>query len=568
MNNTNTSTKSGSHQRYFSKEFIFLAGIVIGATCLVYASHLSPLLYYDDWDLFAYNYYKGMLTWFLPDFVRPLTFAPYRLETELFGMNLTAIMVYRVGLFSITSLLYFVIFEKLRLFPSLLNLATVLILMFTPTDMTRMWIVLDPIMIIFLQIYSLGLIFYVEHKSLIAFIIGLIFGFVSLLYYEIQLGLVLAIPILLFVYYRVNKKQNHWWLAFPFAIGIGYLVFRTLGSFFGAVSFHSSQQITLIYLLRQLQNALVCNFQGWAMPIQMNAIIRNTALLALLITTGIFIYFLISKGINRSLTRQFRRTLVLITAGGFLWLAGYFPFIGYGIPKYIDWFSSRAHNTAIPGMAIILIAVFEFSASIIRGSQKQRQIIATSLAIPFLVIGVLAQISIQRESKILWDDYRAMWTGIFNEVPDIVDGTHVVLVITPEPGKPRYGEREFITSASFNTEVSRALSMFYANNSLEGEFMYKNFELADTPTLHDDGIRNPPSYSGAIPYSEILFIEFDRVSKNVHEVEDLMSDLGIPDTNYDAGKHILPIPPSEPTMRYIFSQSYKPEPLPGNNFSS
>jgi hypothetical protein len=98
--------------------------------------------------------------------------------------------------------------------------------------------------------------------------------------------------------------------------------------------------------------------------------------------------------------------------------------------------------------------------------------------------------------------------------------------------------------------------------------MYKNFELADTPTLHDDGIRNPPSYSGAIPYSEILFIEFDRVSKNVHEVEDLMSDLGIPDTNYDAGKHILPIPPSEPTMRYIFSQSYKPEPLPGNNFSS
>jgi hypothetical protein len=78
--------------------------------------------------------------------------------------------------------------------------------------------------------------------------------------------------------------------------------------------------------------------------------------------------------------------------------------------------------------------------------------------------------------------------------------------------------------------------------------------VTDTPVLTDTGIKNPPTYSGTIPYADIVFIEFDRSTGKVKVIRDLEKEFGIVDPTYDAKKHILHQPMTRDSLRYIFNE--------------
>jgi hypothetical protein len=533
--------------------FFIYSGLLIFIIAIIYGLNFSPALYYDDFKVFAYRFFTNDLPWFIPGFVRPLSYATFRLETELFGMNLTANLIFRICLLVIQGLIFFVILEKLHVFPSLLNFICSILILVSPVDMTRMWLAVEPIRMIFVQIYMICLIVYVEKKSIAALLVGLVFGFTLLLNYEAQLGLILLFPILLFFLKRIKEKQNYWLLLLPLVIGMGYLLFRGLGPLLGITDFHFSQTITPIYVLRQIRNGLVCHFTGWFLPVSMDETIKNVTIGTSILSIGYFLIHLLRFGIENDNKKNIKRAGFIFGIGCLFWLAGYFPWIAYGVPSYMHWFSSRAHNFSIPGAIIVLMAVIDFLGSMVRVSKNRKLVISAVLALPFLVIGSMSQLAIQRETKILWNDYRAMWNGIFEEVPNLKDNTHVVLVISPYVDRLRYGERDFMTGASFNSEVSLSLAMFYANDKLEGEFMYKGVELTDTPILNETGIKNPPTYSGTIPYADIIFINFDRTTGEVTVIRDLEKEFGIIDPTYDADSHIINFPITGRSLRYIFN---------------
>ncbi|NMB54067.1 MAG: hypothetical protein GYA15_05145 [Leptolinea sp.] len=547
MNNT-----SAQKNKEKSSKISNYAGLIVFLlTGIVFSIHFSPSLYYDDWNHFAYNFYKGTLPWFMPDFIRPLTYFPLRLETSLVGMNLPVLTVIHITLLALEAFLFYLLLEKLRLFPTILNALAALLIIFSPMDMTRMWLLISPGMMICVLIYMLSLVHFIEKQNWLVFVAGLIVGFVTLLYYEIQLGLMIIFPAALFLLTRIRQRKNEWWMLFPIFLGIDYLVFRMLGISMGGASFHTSQSITMIYILRQVRNALLCLFNAWYLPVKTDIVIGLIAIWSTVFAVLFVAYQYVRSGFEKDVRSKFLKAACIFMSGIFIWLAGYIPWLAYGIPSIMDWFSSRAHNTAIPGTVICLCALLYFLAEIPRVSPSRKQGLMIALAIPFLLTGALSQTTLQYENKLLWNDYRKMWNGFFAAVPNIKNDTHVVLVISPNPEKPRFGEREFLTSASFNVEISRALNIFYANNTLEGEFMYKHMELPDTPVMTDHGIRNPPTYSGAIPYDEILFIEFDRVSGKVKVIRDLRNEFGIPDPAYNADRHIDNRPLDKPTLRYI-----------------
>ncbi|NLF50084.1 MAG: hypothetical protein GX577_03010 [Leptolinea sp.] len=532
-------------------QFLVFSFLIFVISSFVYSLHLSPSLYYDDWGQFANNFYHQKFPWFIPGFIRPLTFATYRFQTEIFGMNLQAIMIFRVFLLATHCWLFFVIFEKLSLFNSIFNFLCSLLIIFSPVDMTRMWVLLDPIMLICIQLYTICLIQYLKNHSLYLLALGILLGYGSLLYYEIQLGLLLSIPIILFIIEWKQTKNKNWWYLLPLFLGFSYVLFRLMESYLGYTSFHEAQHISVRYIVRQFLNGIICYFQGWSLPLQRDYSIRVAVITTISVVVLIFVFVFFRKGIEKEIDNANKRNLIIISAGGFFWLAGYFPFIIYGIPSYIHWFSSRAHNTSIPGFSIGLIAFCMFLGSL---SPIKKNILSALAVIPFLIIGIMSQIAIQKEAKYLWNEYQSLWNGVFREIPDFVDNTHVVFVISPYRNELRYGEREFFTSASYNTELSKAIDMFYANQTIEAEFLYKDVEETDTPTLHENGIRNPPTYSGTIPYSEIIFIEFDRNNQKVKIIEDLEEEFGIINSLYNAEKHILRSPVREKTLRYIIAQ--------------
>jgi hypothetical protein len=533
--------------------FFIYSGLLIILLGIIYGLNISPALYYDDFKVFAYRFFTHDLPWFIPGFVRPLSYATFRLETELFGMNLLAQLIFRLCLLIIQGLLFFVIFEKLHIFPTILNFISAILITISPVDMTRMWLAVEPLRMIFVQIYMICLLIYTEKRSIPAFIIGVIFGFTLLLNYEAQLGMVLIFPILLFFLYRIKEKQTYWFLLSPLGIGMAYLLFRAFGPVFGITDFHFSQTITPIYILRQIRNGIVCHITGWYLPLITDEIIRKVTLLALISSFGTFIFYSIRYGFENDKRIKLQRAGLLIAIGCVFWLAGYFPWIAYGVPSYMHWFSSRAHNFSIIGAILVLIAVIDFLGSIVRVGKTQKLVISVMLTVPFLVIGSLSQMAIQRETKILWDDYKAMWNGIFAAIPNIKDNSHVVLVISPYYKNIRYGERDFLTNASFNSEISLSLEMFYPGQKLEGEFMYKDVEVTDTPILTNSGIKNSPTYSGTIPYADIVFIKFDRETSKVSIIRDLKDEFGIDNSTYNADSHIDSVPKNKPSLRYIFT---------------
>lgn len=525
--------------------------LVFLLTGLVFSLYFSPSLYYDDWNHLAYNYYTDNLPWFMTNFVRPLSYTPLRLETTLFGLNLPVLTGLHILLLCIESLLFFVLLQKLKLFPVVLNFLAALLIIFSPMDMTRMWLLISPLMMIMVLIYMIYLVDYTEKRNAWLLGIGIMIGFVTLLYYEVQLGLIILFPVILFLLMRFRQKKNYWWLWLPVALGGIYLLFRAFGLAFGTAKFHESQSITAIYLLRQIRNAILCLFNAWYLPVRENLAIGLAAVWSAILAVVFLGFQYVRNGFESKIFSQLRTFVILLVTGIIVWLAGYIPWIVYGIPSDMNWFASRAHNTAIPGAILSLVAVIYFLSSITRASLARKQVVMAVLALPFLLIGALTHATLQRENQILWNEYRDMWKGIFKEVPGIRDGAHVVLVITPNPERPRFGEREFLTSASFNVEISRALAIFYGKETLEGEFMYRSMELPDTPTLHEHGIRNPPTYSGLIPYGEILFIEYDRLSRRVKVITNLMEEFGIFDTTYNAEKFLEKQPPEKPNLRYI-----------------
>ncbi|MHC1783062.1 MAG: hypothetical protein AB9891_09965 [Anaerolineaceae bacterium] len=278
-------------QPYFL--FLGLTVLVIG---IVYGAHFSPALYYDDWGQYAYGFFSDNLLWFIPHFVRPLSSATYRLQTELFGFNLPVLMIIRIVMLCIQGLLFYVILGKLRVFSPMVNFLCSVIIIVAPVDMTRMWLLMDPLCLIFVQLYVLLLILFVERKSIPTFVSGILLGFLTLLYYEAQLGLILLFPLFYFLYMRIRTKRNYWLLFLPFALGLMYLLFRGLGPLLGIESFHSSQSLSVIYLLRQIRNAIVCLFSGWYLPFSMDEGIRIAALVGIAVSFLFYLFHIVKFG--------------------------------------------------------------------------------------------------------------------------------------------------------------------------------------------------------------------------------------------------------------------------------
>jgi hypothetical protein len=455
-------------------------------------------------------------------------------------------------LLSIHCFLFFLLFERLKLFPQLVNFAASLLIIFSPIDMTRMWMLLDPLMMICIQIYTLCFIEFIQRKSYGYLIAGLIIGYGTLLYYEIQLGLLLVIPAIIFLYFRINEKEKLYSSLFAISLGLVYLLFRILGTFFGLSTFHSSNPISVKFLIRQLINGLLNFIDGWSKPIIIDPVIRAVFIISLVICLITLIFFVIKYGFANVSRSENQKNLSILGAGIILWLAGYFPFIAYGLAPYIHWFSSRSNNPIIPGTVILFISILMIIVSLINISEKKKEIFVFLMTIPFIATGILAQMDIQKETNILWKDYRLMWNGIFYDVPDIKENPHIVLVISPYKENLKYGERDFFTAASYNVEISRAFAMFYDNTQIEAEFMYKDKEVKETPVLTKDGIKNPPTYSGLIPYRDILFIAFDRSTGETHVINDLKTELGIENDQYYPDRFIDTNHGKEFNMRKLF----------------
>ena len=237
-------------------------------------------------------------------------------------------------------------------------------------------------------------------------------------------------------------------------------------------------------------------------------------------------------------------------SGMVLAAAGYFPFITYA-PPAIDFFPSRFNAYALVGASLFVVGLLDLAAWWTARYQRQVPVLLTLWMLPFLVIGASSELLIQRQTQLLWQEYRQMWQGVFNAAPGIKEDTAVVLVITHTPCKPdQFGERPYLFSNMANWELSDAFNAFYGTQKISADFVYQGCNLPYQVRFRGEGYNNPPSYDGVYPYSRALIFSYNRQTRQVSLVKNLKDITGFDDPNYRPDLLLTPGPgPNQ--MRYL-----------------
>jgi hypothetical protein len=230
--------------------------------------------------------------------------------------------------------------------------------------------------------------------------------------------------------------------------------------------------------------------------------------------------------------------------------AGYFPFITYA-PPGLDFFSSRFNAYALVGAALLLVGLVDLLTLTLLRQTRQAAVMFSLFILPFIILGAGSELTIQRQTQILWQEYRQMWQGIFQAVSGLQDQTSVVLVITHTPCKPDgYSERPFLYSNMANWELSDAFNAFYSTKQISADFVYQGCDLPYQVRFRGEGYNNPPSYDGVYPYKNAVILTYDRQSRQVNLVKNIKDVIGFDVPEYQPQKLITSAPGLK-TMRYL-----------------
>ncbi len=549
--------------------------VIIVAGIFIFSLFFSPAIYYDDWQNLVGRFYLGLTTWVHPESSRPFREISWKLLFTLFGFNPSAILIAKMATNILSTLLLYRLFTHIQPGKTHLALGFALLSMVYPADKTRMWMVITNFGWTISCLSALLLYYYVrkgEPWLLLAVAVGYIFVDLE---YEGPLGITTAWALLLMVYtfpaFWSPGRRISWrrWagLAVPLAVFGLYLFYRLVWvDVIGIGGFHQIKFASMLPLARNLLKGFRALAWGWFEPL--HALFPQLRLRWLLLGSSILfiIWAALSWGVVLFLTRRrdrmlhsagehpqtLRPALLTILAGLILAAAGYFPFIVY-CPSGTDFFTSRFNVYALVGASLLIVGILDLFAQALTRRRGQTAVLFTLLILPFILLGAGSELAIQRQTKLLWQEHRQMWQGIFAAAPGIKEHSSVVIIINNTPCKPSaYGERPFIYSNMANWELSDAIKALYGAQYLGADFVYQGCDLPYQVRFREEGYNNPPSYDGVIPYNRAIVFRYDRQSKKVELIKDLDAFAGENPPEYQPQLRITtaPLPGN---MRYLVS---------------
>jgi uncharacterized membrane protein len=390
--------------------------------------------------------------------------------------------------------------------------------------------------------------------------------------YESQLGIACALPFLLFILYPRQTWLRRLALFFPIVLSAAFTLWRTIG--YQTVGISDFYLTKLITDPKTLLSNLLLGFKvnllwGWTTALRTFFPWLTNNLGAILLLAGITLLLLaISILIIRpknlenqknkfSATQKwepirfyaFSSLLGLVLLG-----SGYIPVISIYQPN-LSGLGSRVNYFASLGSVIFLASILMTGAHILAKNQSQIKPIFLISAIPFILIGIGTQVSVQRETKIAWQEQQGIWKGLFSLAPNFKDGTTVLFIL---PGyQDRVGYQNWKrTPLSASWEVTSALRLLYNNPTLTGDVIFPDFEGDNEPALTPKGIVDHGT--GAItPYTQSVAFLYDHNTDSLSQINALPVNLVIVTSEpIRLGANlILPTRPDNVSFRWLVEES-------------
>ena len=518
-------------------------------TLVVYGLKIQPILFNDDWSIIftlKFNlmkpfmvYERRPLHWFLAWLSNQ--FLP--LEKAVYGMYLMLVLL------SLTTavLIYFVVHQILENQASFALLTAALWLVF-PNDYTRLYISTLGIRFAF-ALLLIVMLFFIRFMRTEKWLVGALtipLLILSLLMYEGQLGLAFVWPIILVILYRRDISWTKILGIVAYYLAIAMFVYWKLVAQPQIYQDSKIENLNLPpseILTRYLQ-AVGTIFGGFQLPYQDGSWLSlgNVAFLIAIVLGLVAIYAILAR-LNRQedqtdIDKTLKMNLYIFVFGAVLWIAGYVPIILNYQPN-IYGHLSRVNLFSIPGAALILLATIHTILVSMSPSHAIAEKLTIVFVLPLIFVGAVVQLQTQEAYNQSWDEAKIFYQELFNQIPDVRSGTHIILELSG------YENNSTIYRPLFSSSWAAwcALRVLYDDIDLVVNYKYNQIAVPYYPsfniltsTLQTDTI------SAIGDPGKLIVIDYDRQTHALRIRKDI-SDLqeNIVDDGYSPQDRILPL---------------------------
>ncbi len=559
-------------------------------TVMSFRTGYAPILYYDDWLTFGQQYLFGGLE--LVDLTnrRPLLDTVAKILLGIFGLNVKAL--YDTHIFVIFLCAVMVFFLARRVFSghSYLALPAALLFLVYPVDLTRMWLSMNYIWITYLAtlIVLYLMLDYAEKGSLWKPALALPLIVFPLGAYESSFGLVIAWSVLLAIFTRGISSRRRAMLLYPIGVGVLFAIWRfaiqpvvfNVHDPYIVMGFQSGQSL-IARLFDRLSPIVPVFVNAWILPFSsllgvsprrtmllVGAAVAAVGMLALWVTrepgafhktgqttptdpeNGETLHYPLDPLSRAEMKQETLQLLKPFSAGMVMFVAGFFPYILIVKPA-LDWFSSRANMFAIFGAALAASAGIALVGMWVTRNRLQMRLIILSAMVPFILMGITQQIWNQNEARLAWAEQKHFWRALFQAVPNLKDGTTLVVAMPYDDPKQPYGRLPYVAE----WELTAGLKVLYNNPTLKAiPYTPNHVEGIGYGHLRPEGVF---SYTtGVTPYEQVVLVYYTQGSYEVKIVEQINAafPLDFAVEGYAPEKHILPEPPPSTPYRGLVLQ--------------
>lgn len=521
-----------SKYRYTLLLLALLAVLTYGAAATI------PSLMGDEWGVLNYYIRDGGPA--CPDWqtARPFGQCWSWLVHHAVGLNMHAHHAAAVLMNLATALLLLVALDLLLPGWPLYNGAAAAVFLVFPSDMTRTFLAGN-------VAYGAGtylvaacfLAAFWRHGRWWAWVAGMICFLYALGTYEVGIGVALALSAAAFVLARHRTWPQRLAFLAPAAAATVFAVWRwtwqqsaegTFGYDSSNVVFSPSALVArLTFGVRySLQQAWTDTVLHLFPPLATNETLQFipvTFIFLGLVFLPMLIVYSLTRGRREdrpeSATRNLNAIGVVTPIGLLMLIAGYFPIILAQNPR--EWYAvTRTHHVSSVGAALVMAGIVVGVAVLLARDPRRVRPLALAGLIPLVILGVASHWLVIRQTQRAWADQTEIWRSLFNQAPDLVDGTHVLVLLNEyNEVLPQKGPAPFIQG---DWGTNNAIRLLYGNNSL-----YLHFGLGwpgrilsgrgENVVLSDFGVRE-------FPAAETLIYVFGKNDRQLVRIPEVVVD--------------------------------------------
>jgi hypothetical protein len=516
-----------------------------------YGVFYAPILQSDDWYLIIekFTHSTSYPAWLDPTLSRPFQFIWFRMLHSVFGMNIHAFYMVLGGLNLLAAFLFYCLVSRMVSQGGVVfALIAAAIFLVYPTGYTNMWLTMIGIKVVVCMIllYAWLLIIFVNSGRLLALGGASLLLLVSFGSYDGQFGLVCTWPLILIVLSRQTNIWRRLSLFVPLVLAGVFVVYRMVGQQIIGISDEGYKSLVNIapdvLISRMLEGYKISLGWSWTTILMQTILpwLANNAKVGYLVLGGItfVLWWLASRIVYRQYGRgqevevngwslrqrwsQIRSYVYTGLVGLVLVGAGYIPFIAIFEPALFNVTMSRIHIFASIGSAISLVSILMIGSLLFARYSEQAKYLFLVSALPFLLLGVATQVTVQYNNLAAWRGQQRIWQELFSTVPSFRDDTMVLFIMPTDPPEGYLNRERRPLYAAW--EVSSALRVLYDNPTLSAEVIFPDREWTTEPILTPKGVFSQYNRTDT-PYNRVVTFVYESDTKPLRRLDDLPAEL-------------------------------------------